>query len=82
MNNQNINALPASVNYTPEQALLSALEFALDGNLIDVVIIGYDASGVLVIRSSKMTRADGLFMIEKAKQWTLGSEQWTLGSEE
>jgi hypothetical protein len=26
MNNQNIIALPASVNYTPEQALLSALD--------------------------------------------------------
>jgi hypothetical protein len=75
MNNQNIIALPASVNYTPEQALLSALEFARDDNLTDVVVIGYDTDGVLVIRSSKMTRAVGLFMIEKAKQWTLGGEE-------
>jgi hypothetical protein len=75
MNNQNIIALPASVNYTPEQALLSALEFARADNLTDVMVIGYDANGVLVIRSSKMTRADGLFMVEKAKQWTLGGEE-------
>ena len=72
MNNQKIIALPASVNYTPEQALLSALDLARDDNLTDVLIIGYDADGMLVVRSSKMTRAEGLFMLEKAKPWTLG----------
>ena len=72
MNNQNIIALPASVNFTPEQALLSALEFAREDNLTDVMVIGYDANGVLIIRSSRMSRADGLFMVEKARQWTLG----------
>lgn len=72
MNNQNIIALPASVNYTPEQALLAALEFCRDDNLTDVMVIGYDSDGVLIIRSSKMTRADGLFMLENAKKWTMG----------
>lgn len=72
MNNQKIIALPASVNYTPEQALLSALDLARDDNLTDVLIIGFDADGILVVRSSKMTRAEGLFMLEKAKHWTLG----------
>lgn len=72
MNNQNIIALPASVNFTPEQALLSALEFAREDNLTDVMVIGYDADGVLIIRSSRMSRADGLFMVEKARQWTIG----------
>lgn len=75
MNNQNIIALPASVNFTPEQALLSALEFAREDNLTDVMVIGYDADGVLIIRSSRMSRADGLFMVEKARQWTLGGEE-------
>ena len=71
MNNKNIIALPASVNFTPEQALLSMLEFCHADNLSDVMVIGYDADGVLIIRSSKMTRAEGLFMTEKAKEWPM-----------
>ena len=67
MNNKNVISLPASVNYTPEQALHSALK----ANLTDVMVLGYDADGELFIRSSKMTRADGLFMAEKAKDWTM-----------
>lgn len=71
MNNQNVIALPASVNYSPEQALLSALEFCRADNLTDVLITGYDADGVLIVRSSKMSRADALFMLEKAKEWSM-----------
>lgn len=71
MNNKNVIALPASVNFTPEQALLSMLEFCRADNLSDVMVIGYAADGVLIIRSSKMTRAEGLFMVEKVKEWTM-----------
>lgn len=67
MNNQKIIELPASVNYTPEQALHSALK----AGLTDVMIIGYDEDGDLFVRSSKMTRAEGLFMVKKAEEWSL-----------
>ena len=71
MNNENVIALPASVNYTPEQALLSMLEFCRKDNLQDVICLGYDADGDLIVRSPKMTRAEGMFMAEKAKEWTM-----------
>ncbi len=71
MNNENVIALPASTAFSPEQALLSALEFTRKDNLTDVMVIGYDADGVLIIRSSRLSRADALFMLEKAKQWVL-----------
>lgn len=71
MNNKNVIALPASVNYTPEQALLSALEFTRCDNLTDVLITGYDSDGALIVRSSKMSRADAVFMLEKAKGWAM-----------
>lgn len=71
MKNQNVISLPASVNYTAEQALKSALDYCQEGELTDVMIIAYDADGDLFVRSSKMTRADGLFMVEKAREWTM-----------
>lgn len=71
MNNENVIALPASTNFTPEQALLSALEFCRADNLTDVIVLGYDADGDLIIRSSKLTRAEGLFMVKKAEQWCM-----------
>ena len=67
MNNEKVIALPASENYTAEQALQSALQ----AELTDVMIIGYDFEGELFVRSSKMTRAEGLFMTEKAKHWAM-----------
>jgi hypothetical protein len=71
MNNEKVIALPASVNFTPEQALRSALEFCRNENLTDVLIVGYDADGGLITRSSKITRAEGLFLLEKAKDWIM-----------
>ena len=72
MNNENVISLPASTNYTAEQALQTALQM----ELTDVMIIGYDFEGELFVRSSKMTRAEGLFMAEKAKQWAMtGGEE-------
>lgn len=67
MNNCNVISLPASTNYTVEQALHSSLR----ENLTDVLVVGYDENGDLFIRSSKMTRAEGLFMVEKAKEWAM-----------
>lgn len=71
MNNEKVIALPASVNYTPEQALKSALDMCTNGRLTDVMVIGYDEDGDLIVRSSKMTRAEGLFMTKKAEEWTM-----------
>lgn len=67
MNNKKVIALPASINYTAEQALHSALK----ADLTDVMIIGYDEDGELFVRSSKLTRAEGLFMVEKAREWSM-----------
>jgi hypothetical protein len=72
MNNEKVIALPASTNYTAEQALQSALQM----ELTDVMVIAYDFEGELFVRSSRMTRAEGLFMAEKAKQWAMnGGEE-------
>lgn len=67
MNNEKVIALPASTNYTAEQALQSALQM----ELTDVMIIAYDFEGELFVRSSKMTRAEGLFMVKKAEEWSM-----------
>lgn len=67
MHNEKVISLPASTNYTAEQALHSALK----ADLTDVMVIGYDEDGDLFVRSSKMTRAEGLFMVEKAREWAM-----------
>jgi hypothetical protein len=67
MNNKNVIALPASTNFKPHQALESALQFE---NLTDVLIVGY-VDGGLFTRSSHMTRAEALFLLEKARDWVM-----------
>ena len=62
-------SLPASTTLTAEQALQSALQYAQEKNLTDVLIAGYDADGDLFIRSSRMTCAEALFMANKAARW-------------
>lgn len=52
-----------SINMTSEQALTSALEWSPR----EVLIIGTDGEGKLLIRSSKMTRKDSLWFLEAAK---------------
>jgi hypothetical protein len=69
MNNANVIALPASTNFTAEQALQSAL--GLEVSLSDVLVVGYDADGALYVRSSRMTCAEAVFLLEKAKQWAM-----------
>jgi hypothetical protein len=71
MNNAKVIALPASTSFTPEQALLSMLEFARNDNLSDCLLVGYDAAGELLVRSSRITRADAIFLLEKAKEWSM-----------
>lgn len=66
----NVTPLPASTNYTPEQALKSAMQLEPQ----DVLIVGYDKDGDLIIRSSKMSRMDAVFLLEKAKEWALYSK--------
>jgi hypothetical protein len=67
VNNNKVIDLPASTNYSPEQALNSALK----ADLTDVMVIGYDQDGDLFVRSSRMTRAEGLFMVKRAEDWTM-----------
>lgn len=67
MNNMKVIALPASTNFTPDQALNSALSLGMAYALI----VGYDEDGVLVVRSSRMTCAEAVFLLEKAKNWAM-----------
>lgn len=71
MNNANVIAMPATTTYTPDLALKSALDL----DLSDVLVIGYDADGALAIRSSRMSRADALFLLAKAKEWAMEGER-------
>ena len=70
MNNQNVISMPASTSFTPEQAL----ESAKSNNLSDVLIIGYDADGDLFVRSSRLTRAEALFLLEKGRDYVMYPE--------
>jgi hypothetical protein len=71
VNNKNVISLPATTTYQPEQALASAQQI----ELTDVLIIGYDIDGDLLVRSSNMTCAEALFLLEKAKIWALSGGQ-------
>lgn len=59
---------PASATLTPEQALDSARL----ANLRDVLVVGYNEHGGMVFRSSRMSRADALWLAEKMRAWALG----------
>lgn len=67
----NVLAFPATTTMTPQQALLSALEFADQDNLQEVLVVGYDGDGDLLIRSSRMTRRDALWLAEQLRQHAL-----------
>lgn len=54
---------------TAEQALASAMTDAEEGNLKDVLIIGYAESGELFVRSSRLTCAEAFFLASKAARW-------------
>ncbi len=69
MNNTKVIALPASTNFRPEQALKSALD--MGDSITDVLVVGYDEDGVLFVRSSHLSRAEAVFLLEKAKEWAM-----------
>ena len=69
MNNENVISFPASETSRPEQALNSAL----NRDMQDVIVVGY-ADDELVVLSSKMTRAEALFLLEQGKRWAMGDE--------
>lgn len=62
--------LPATTTFNVEQALASAMQM----NLTDCVIIGYDPDGDLVVRSSRMNRAEALWLIEATRQHVIESQ--------
>lgn len=65
----NLIRLPAATTMTAEQALQSALVDAESTHLQDVLIVGYDESGSLYIRSSRLTCAEAFFLASKAARW-------------
>ncbi len=66
-----ITSLPATTTFTTRQALLSAMEFSDNDNLQDVLIVGYDGNGELLVRSSRMDRKDALWLSEMLRDWAL-----------
>lgn len=68
MNNENVLKFPNCKIETPEEVLNTCINF---DRLTDVLILGLGKEDNLVVRSSKMSRADALFILEKAKQWVL-----------
>jgi hypothetical protein len=64
-------AFPATDTMTPKQALQSAMVFADNDNLQDVLIVGYDGDGYLMIRSSRMDRKDALWLAEQLRLYAL-----------
>jgi len=54
---------------TAQQALESALVDTESNHLKDVLICGYDESGSLYIRSSRLTCAEAFFLANKAALW-------------
>lgn len=67
----NVYSLPATDAMTPLQALLSALEFAKNDDLNEVLIIGYDGDGDFMVRSSKMDRRDALWLVERMRLYVM-----------
>lgn len=59
--------LPASFNFTPEQALDSAKAVDLE----EVLVIGHDKDGAFFVRSSRMSCRDAFFLAEKLRNYAL-----------
>lgn len=69
---RNIFAFPATTTMMPEQALRSALDFATNNDLQDVLVVGYDGDGTLLVRSSRMDRKEALWLSEQLRRYALG----------
>ena len=55
----------------PAMTVAQALGDAQEAGLTECLIVGYDADGRLVLRSSGMARRDALWLIEQAKRHAL-----------
>jgi hypothetical protein len=49
-------------------------EFEENDNLQDVLIVGYDGNGELLVRSSRMDRKDALWLAELLRNWAINGE--------
>jgi len=47
------------------------LESVAEDGLIECLVLGTDADGGFVFRSSGMSNRDGLWLIEKAREWVM-----------
>lgn len=75
MNNKNVIALPASDTFTPEMAINHVAGLCQAKTIQDILIVGYDSDGDLIIFSSRMNRADAVFLLEQAKGWVMREGQ-------
>lgn len=66
--NKNVFSLPATTTMTPEQALASAGQLELG----EVLVIGHDKDGELVVRSSRMDSKNALWLLKLAELYTMG----------
>ena len=66
-----VHSLPAHTRMTPKEALEFALRRITEHGCSDVVIAGYYEDGEFFNFSSAMTRRDGLWLAEMAKQHAL-----------
>jgi hypothetical protein len=41
------------------------------GQVADILLVGYDNENDLITFSSRMTRAEAVFLLEKAKEWAM-----------
>jgi hypothetical protein len=71
MNNIEVLRFPPTEHMTPEMALQAVLTRCQLGEVTDVLIVGYDTDNDFISFSSKMTRADAVWLLEKAKQWAM-----------
>jgi hypothetical protein len=71
MNNKNVIRLPASENFTPELAIKHVMSLCEAGHVADILMVGYDDENDLITFSSHMTRAEAVFLLEKAKEWAM-----------
>lgn len=68
-----IATLPARPDFTVGEALGQVLNEHRAEPYTDILIIAYDKDGDIIIRSSEMNRAEANFMIDKAKDFSLGT---------
>jgi hypothetical protein len=69
MNNDKVLVMPASAHLKPDQAIDSLQH--RKGDLTDILVLAYDTDGELFVRSSFLTRAEALFLLEKGRDWVL-----------